>query len=619
VQFDGGPRTFPAAFPAAEGSGKVGLVPWCSNKETTMTIIIDRPISIPSSSLTADTLPIEAPQNCVPAAPSVEVLSLDQWVGDQRTLHDVSFAVRPGEVLAIAGGSGAGKTTLLEAMVGVRPAASGEVLVDGRRFDPHASDVLFGYVPQDDIIHLELPLRRTLEHAARLRLPAGTSAADIAAEVDRTLARLDLSDRADVKVGSLSGGQRKRASIASELLTDPHLFFLDEPTSGLDPATGAGVMRQLHRLAEGGTTIVVTTHAPADLTQCDRIVFLAGGGHIAFVGTPDEARAEFGVDDLAQIYEVIAGREYPEDAEQVAQRATPASDPTPAPSVRFASDDLSDCPREHRGERPGVLRQTAALAGRNLDLLVRNRLTLAILIGSPVFVIAMMVMLFGRGAFDSGQSSAMPAIQIMFWLSFSSVFFGVTYGLLQIVGEFAIFRRERFAGVSAAAYVASKIVVLAPVLAVVNVAMLGTFRAFGRLPALSPGTWVALTATLTLVSMAAVALGLLASAAVHNPAQATLALPMLCFPQVLFAGAVVAIGEMSTGSQVMSVPLAGRWGFESLGRILDVDQMVGSEPAAAGYVDSFTGSSAEGWIVLTVIVVVALAGTVSVLRRRTTP
>jgi len=573
-----------------------------------MTIITDRPISIPSSFPTA----IEAPQNCVPTAPSVEVLSLDQWVGDQRTLHDVSFAVRPGEVLAIAGGSGAGKSTLLEAMVGVRPAAGGEVLVDGRRFDPHASDVPFGYVPQDDIIHLELPLRRTLEHAARLRLPAGTSGADITAEVDRTLVRLDLADRADVKVGSLSGGQRKRASIASELLTDPHLFFLDEPTSGLDPATGAGVMRQLHRLAEGGTTIVVTTHAPADLTQCDRIVFLASGGHVAFVGTPDEARAEFGVDDLAQIYELIAGREYPDT---FAPRTT--GNPAPAPFDPFTFDDPSDCPRDPRGARPGVVRQAAALARRNVDLLVRNRLTLAILVGSPLFVIAMMVMLFGRGAFDSDQASAMPAIQIMFWLSFSSVFFGVTYGLLQIVGEFAIFRRERFAGVSAGAYVASKLVVLAPVLAIVNIAMLGTFRAFGRLPALSPGTWVALTATLTLVSMAAVSLGLLASAAVHNPAQATLALPMLCFPQVLFAGAVVAIGEMSTGAQAMSVPLAGRWGFESLGRILDVDQMVGSEPAAVGYVDSFTGSSAEGSIVLMVIVVAALAGTVAVLRRRT--
>ena len=111
--------------------------------------------------------------------------------------------------------------------------------------------------------------------------------------------------------------------------------------------------------------------------------------------------------------------------------------------------------------------------------------------------------------------------------------------------------------------------------------------------------------------------GLLASAAVQNPAQATLALPMLCFPQVLFAGAVVAIGEMSVAAQAMSVPLAGRWGFESLGRILDVDEQIGSEAAAVGYVDSFTGSPVVGWAVLVIIVSAALAGTVVTLRRRT--
>ena len=172
-------------------------------------------------------------------------------------------------------------------------------------------------------------------------------------------------------------------------------------------------------------------------------------------------------------------------------------------------------------------------------MLVRNKLTLAILLGSPVFVIAMKVVLFGRGAFDATQPSAMPAIQTIFWLSFSSFFFGVTYGLLQIVGEFAIFRRESFAGLSPVAYVAAKLAVLAPMLAMVNLAMLVAFRIFGRLPAVPFPTWVALGGTLTLVSMAAVGLGLLASAAVRNPAQATLALPMLCFPQVLFAGAVV--------------------------------------------------------------------------------
>ena len=160
--------------------------------------------------------------------------------------EDLSLTVKPGELVAIAGGSGAGKTTLLETLAGLQPPSAGQVWHDGiiRGARP-SMDARIGYVPQDDIIHLEMPLRRTLRYAARLRLPAGTSAAEADRVVEETMRDLDLADRADVPVRALSGGQRKRASIAVELLTRPSLFFLDEPTSGLDPSTAADVMRLL--------------------------------------------------------------------------------------------------------------------------------------------------------------------------------------------------------------------------------------------------------------------------------------------------------------------------------------------------------------------------------------
>ena len=161
-------------------------------------------------------------------------------------------------------------------------------------------------MPQDDIIHLEMPLRRTLRYAARLRLPAGTSALEADRIVDETLRDLDLADRADVPVRALSGGQRKRASIAVELLTRPRLFFLDEPTSGLDPSTAADVMRLLRRLSQRGVTIVLTTHEPAGIDQCDRVIFLARDGYLAFTGSPAAARRYFGVGDLNEVYERLA-------------------------------------------------------------------------------------------------------------------------------------------------------------------------------------------------------------------------------------------------------------------------------------------------------------------------
>jgi ABC-type multidrug transport system ATPase subunit len=243
----------------------------------------------------------------------VDAVDVCRIVGTRHILQEVSLSIEPGELVAIAGGSGAGKTTLLEILAGLQPPSAGQVRHNGvvRGARVHA-DSRIGYVPQDDIIHLEMPLRRTLRYAARLRLPAVTSAAEADRVVEETMRDLDLADRAEVPVRALSGGQRKRASIAVELLTRPRLFFLDEPTSGLDPSTTADVMRVLRRLSQRGVTVVLTTHEPAGIERCDRVIFLARDGHLAFVGSPAEARSYFGVKDLAEVYERLSGEHTPD-------------------------------------------------------------------------------------------------------------------------------------------------------------------------------------------------------------------------------------------------------------------------------------------------------------------
>jgi ABC transport system ATP-binding/permease protein len=179
----------------------------------------------------------------------IDAIRVSEHAGGRQILHDVSFSIQPGELVALVGGSGAGKTTLLETLAGLRAPSAGQVMHDGVRVDAGAkSRPTVGYVPQDDIIHVEMPLRRTLQYAARLRLPAGTPSERADRIVDQTMSDLDLADRRDVAVRKLSGGQRKRASIAVELLTQPRTFFLDEPTSGLDPSTSAEVVRLLRRL-----------------------------------------------------------------------------------------------------------------------------------------------------------------------------------------------------------------------------------------------------------------------------------------------------------------------------------------------------------------------------------
>src|SRR5262245_16370533 len=232
--------------------------------------------------------------------------------GTTTLLDAVSLQIAPGELVAIVGPSSAGKTTLLEAIAGVAPVTSGSVRFDG--IDLHANTRRFrgviGYVPQDDIIHADLPLRHTLEYAARLRLPSSTSAAEIDEAVRAAIATVGLVDQADVRVGALSGGQRKRASIAVELLTGPRVFFLDEPTSGLDPFTSAELIGHLRTLADATATVVFTTHSAEDLALCDRIVFMARGGRVGFVGTLDEAFARFGVASVAQLYKRLAAGDH---------------------------------------------------------------------------------------------------------------------------------------------------------------------------------------------------------------------------------------------------------------------------------------------------------------------
>ena len=552
----------------------------------------------------------------------IDAIGVGQHAGGRQVLHEVSLSIEPGELVALVGGSGAGKTTLLEILAGSRTPTAGQVTHDGIRVDDGATPSTgVGYVPQDDIIHAEMPLRRTLQYAARLRLPAGTSSEQADRVVDETIRDLDLADRRDVPVRMLSGGQRKRASIAVELLTRPRTFFLDEPTSGLDPSTSAEVVSLLRGLTCRGVTVVLTTHEPATVDRCDQVVFLARNGHLAFAGTPSQARRYFGVDDLVEIYHRLASEGTPRAwAERFAawrqQGKTPAQQgKTPAQPVKTPAPAA----RPDDRHSPSVLLQWWLLTRRNAEVLVRNRLTLAILLGSPVLVTAMMGVLFQPGAFERQGAVGVSPAQVVFWVAFAGFFFGLTYGLLQIVGELAVFRREHRSGLSIGAYVAAKIGVLLPLLAVVTAVLLGVLRALDRLPAAGWDVYGSLLVTLLVEAVSALALGLLASAAVSNAAQAALALPMLCFPQVLFAGAVVPVADMAAPGRWLSFGLANRYSFEALGHALRLERLTVTLPAMRAYGDTFSGTAAYRWLLLAGLAVVFTLATVWVLRRRCLP
>ena len=209
--------------------------------------------------------------------------------------------------MALVGGSGAGKSTLMDALNGLRPAQQGTVLYNGQDYYKNfaAFSTQMGYVPQDDIIHRELTVERALYYAAKLRLPDDFTEKQIKERIDEVLDDVEMKFRRKLLVNKLSGGQRKRVSIALELLAKPSIFFLDEPTSGLDPGLDRKMMLLLRKLADKGQTIVLVTHATNNINACDYICFLCQGGNLAYFGPPNDAKAYFGKTDFAEIYSAL--------------------------------------------------------------------------------------------------------------------------------------------------------------------------------------------------------------------------------------------------------------------------------------------------------------------------
>ena len=551
--------------------------------------------------------------------------------GGKRLLNDISLSILPGEFVAIVGGSGAGKTTLMDAMSGVHPATSGRLLYNGREYYQNLAFFrnVLGYVPQDDIIHTGLPARVTLRHAARLRLPLDTSPAELDQAVEKALAELELTQQADLKVGMLSGGQRKRASIGVELLTEPRIFFLDEPTSGLDPFTDAQMMGLLRSLADGGSTVILTTHATMNVMLCDKVVFLARGGYLAFVGPPQRALEYFEADSFNTIYQRLAEEATPEEW---SQRFRDSSDyqQVVADQLRPPEADLEGGPPQSLAESAPsfgldrAVRQFTVLSRRSFDLFRYNPSNLPSLVLPPVIFSLLALALFGSNVFGSNENSA-AALQIVFLITFSAFIFGLLFAVQEIVKEFPIFRRERLVNLGVVPYVLSKTTVLAPLLVVLLIVMVGILRVTGRLPDAGFDLYGKMMLTLVLTAFAGLALALFTSALVVTSQQATDMLSVWIMPQVLFGGALVAVPLMNVVGQAFSAVAPVRWSFEAVGQIVDLPGQFDSDTSRIGpglaiqYEGSFTRDPAQNWLILLLFIVIPLALTCVVLKRKTTP
>jgi ABC-type multidrug transport system ATPase subunit len=332
-------------------------------------------------------------------------------------LNDISLVIPPRMFVAIVGGSGAGKSMLMNALSGLHP-ARGTVLYNGVNYyrNRAAFSTQLGYVPQDDIVHRDLTVERALYYGARLRLPGDFSREQIQWRVDEVLADVEMTERRNLLVSKLSGGQRKRVSIALELLVHPGVFFLDEPTSGLDPGLDRKMMSLLRRLADKGHTIVLVTHATNNINSCDYVCFLAQGGRLVYFGPPDEAKTYFEKTDFAEIYSTLEpSREHPDIPRQAEARFLGSTD-----YQRYVANPLREGQVQTRSAVQPVEGKTQKrvkhgnpwsqfmlLSMRYLELLKNDVGNLLILLlQAPIIAIILVVMVrfaLGAGVFDADK------------------------------------------------------------------------------------------------------------------------------------------------------------------------------------------------------------------------
>jgi len=374
-------------------------------------------------------------------------------LGGRQILEGISASLPPGSFTALIGPSGAGKSTLLTALSGARPADRGQVLLNGsdlyQRFETLKADM--GYVPQDDIVHAQLGVRRSLDYTAQLRLAGDTPTEERARLVADVLATLELTERADTPIHRLSGGQRKRVSIAAELLTEPSLLFLDEPTSGLDPGLEEALMLLLRELAYKGKTVVIVTHTLDHIHLCDAVLLLVDG-RLAFSGPARATRSYFGVDHVVDLYSRLKEQSAPEwesrFRETEAQKKLIAEPPPAAPASAVESEPEGP---------PGIgpLRQLGVLARRYFETLTRDARNATLLVAQAplIAVLIGLSLLYG----ESDIAYTKPKNTILFLLALTAVWFGCSNAVRELVKERAIYLRERMVGLGVLPYILSKL------------------------------------------------------------------------------------------------------------------------------------------------------------------
>lgn len=506
---------------------------------------------------------------------SLHLENITKTVGNganrKKILNHVYCDIGSNEFVAIIGGSGAGKTTVMNAMSGFDSQIQGKVFCNGIDLRKNFSSMknMIGFVPQQDIIYENLKLHKMLYYTARMKMPSDTSREEMEKRIHKVLQMVDLQEHADTYIRKLSGGQKKRASIAVELLADPGLFFLDEPTSGLDPDTEQSLMHTLAKLSKSeGKTIIMVTHTTQSIHLCDKVIFMGPGGKICFCGAPSEINNYFGKENLVEVYNELAGNVdrwnqcYLQNYMQENGEVSAAS-----------SEEGKNIAVKQSGEssrQVSSLRQLCVLTARYFELIWNDKQRLLLLLLQPLIIALLLTVVAQSDAFRIYE----PTQSIMFALACSGIWIGLFNTIQEVCKERPILKREYMGNLKLWAYIVSKYIVQGVICIVQSTVLTTLFLLLMKhgpkkeqiLPTPQLEIWL----TIFLTIFASAAMGLIVSALVRNADRAMAIAPFVLIIQLLFSGVLF---ELKGAAHKISNFTVSRWAMECLGNITNLNKL----------------------------------------------
>ncbi|MBT2401661.1 FHA domain-containing protein [Streptomyces sp. ISL-100] len=523
--------------------------------------------------------------------------------GGKQILKDVSFGVPEKSLIAVIGPSGSGKSTLLKALTGYRPANQGDVLYDNRNLYKQFAELRqrIGLVPQDDILHKELTVKKALKYAAKLRFPADTTEAEREQRINEVLGELKLDIHKEKKVTSLSGGQRKRVSVALELLTKPSLIFLDEPTSGLDPGMDRDVMQLLRGLADDGRTVLVVTHSVAELAICDKLLVMAPGGSVAYFGPPEEALNFFGYSTWADVFSAFENyRDYDWAGRwrgsQHYQMYAADIDAVAAQSVHMPPAQQMRPPKPQSWGS-----QLWTLIRRYASVIVSDKGFIGLMLILPAVLGIVSTVIPADSGLGFGPEKNRLVNKdvgtILLILAVGACFSGAANSVRELIKERVIYERERATGLSRSAYLMSKVIVLGLITALQGmiIAAIG-FGARSKLPTegviFEEYPVVEMTIVISALGFTSMMFGLIISALVKTAEKTMPLLVMFAIIQVVFTGVLFQLHD-SPGIEQVAWLMPSRWAVAALGTTAQLNVTMPWDPLN---LDGLWDHSAGQWV-----------------------